>query len=222
MKIKFVILDKILYSYFIGGFMKKVIYFFMFLSLFSFFTMCKSGGDKTDNGSTASTIATTSTIIEKSEITTTTTIAAKVYYDANTKIDKRMQFTIDREKITEDELKKLMNNLFTAIEEKIATGDFEGWYNALTKDYKYYINDPKNLKKMSEDSDFLSNRNIKLGSPKDFFQYVVMEARKGKSLKFLDYKYVDKFNVRVICLLDDSLKFAYNFKYEDDSWKLDR
>lgn len=201
--------------------MKKVVYFFMFLSLFSFFTMCKSGGDKTDNGSTSSTVATTTTVVERSEATTTT-VAANDYYDKNTKVDKRMQFTIDREKITEDELKKLMNNLFTAIEEKIATGDFEGWYNALTKDYKYYINDPKNLKKMSEDSDFLSNRNIKLGSPKDFFQYVVMEARKGKSLKFLDYKYVDKFNVRVICLLDDSLKFAYNFKYEDDSWKLDR
>jgi len=183
--------------------------------------MCKTTEEDKDKK-----VTTTSTTIA-SEVTTTTVVITTTtttveLYDKNSKIDKRMQFTIDRDKISEDDLKKHMNNLFSAIEEKIATGDFDGWYNALTKDYKYYLNDPRTLKKMSEDSDFLSNRNIKLSSPKDFFQYVVIEARRGKSLKFYDYKYVDKFNVKVICLLDESLKFTYNFKYEDDSWKLDR
>lgn len=200
--------------------MKKV-YFFMFLSLFVLlFIMCKNNAEPLNEKSTTTVSQTTSTIL--TSVTVTTTTIVEVYYDETTKIDKRMQFVIDRDKITEDELKRHMNNLFSAIEEKIATGNFDGWYNSLTKDYKYYLNDPKNLKKMSEDSDFLSNRNIKLASPKDFFLYVVIEARRGKSLKFYDYKYIDKFNVKVVCLLDESLKFTYNFKYEDDSWKLDR
>lgn len=187
--------------------------------------MCKTTEKVESTTTSTTTIVTKNTVTTSTSVvnvTTTTTVMQNGYVSDNSKVDKRMQFTIDKDNITEDELKRLMNNLFTAIEDKIATGDFEGWYNALTKDYKYYINDPKNLKKMSDDSDFLSNRNIKLSSPKDFFQYVVMEARKGKSLKFFDYKYVDKFNVKVICLLEDSLKFTYNFKYEDNSWKLDR
>ena len=202
--------------------MRKLVFLLVSASVLFLLIMCKSIDNKTDDSSTTTSVVSSVTTTVVAHIVETTTTIVDTYYDKNTKIDKRMQFTIDKDKITEDELKRLMNNLFTAIEDKIATGDFDGWYNALSRDYKYYINDPKNLKKMSEDSDFLSNRDIKLNSPKDFFQFVVMEARKGKSLKFLDYKYIDKFNVKVVCLLDDSLKFAYNFKYEDDSWKLDR
>ncbi|OHD18264.1 MAG: hypothetical protein A2Y34_05855 [Spirochaetes bacterium GWC1_27_15] len=195
--------------------MKKFFYNFLVALLVIFsIVMCKTT-DKNEDTTTTIEITTTTTVV-----VTTTTVKSNGVIDS--KIDQRMVFVIDKDKITEDQLKSFMKNLFTAIEEKIAMGDFDGWYSSISKGYKFYINDPVILKKMSEDSDFLSNRNVKLKTPKDYFEYVVIQARQGKSLKFFDYKYIDKFNVKVICILDDSLKFVYNFIYEDGSWKLDR
>lgn len=152
--------------------------------------------------------------IEKKEIYTTTTTV-------KSGIDKRMIFTID-ENTSKEDMKRHMKNLFDSIEEKIAKGDFEGWYNSLTVSYQSYINDAKVLNKMSEESDFLYNRGIFLKSSKDFFEYVVIQSREGRLLKFVDYQYIDKKHVKVFCELEGLGKFTYNFTYENDSWKLDR
>ena len=93
------------------------------------------------------------TVEKETATTTSTTIKSGV--------DKRMVFTID-ENTSKEDMKKHMKNLFDSIEERIAKGDFEGWYNSLTVSYQNYINDPKVLKKMSEESDFLYNKNISL------------------------------------------------------------
>jgi hypothetical protein len=131
------------------------------------------------------------------------------------------KFTIS-DKTSEDEMRAYMEGLFNNIEKKIALGDFDGWNDAISREYKYYINDYSVLKQMSEDSDYLYNRGITLKSARDYFTYVVIHSREGKLLEFDDYEYIDKYHVKVICLFDKQQKFVYNFIYEDNSWKLDR
>lgn len=135
------------------------------------------------------------------------------------KVDPRTQ-TI--ENLSQDELREHMEALFNLIEEKIALGDYEGWSESISRKYIYYLNDPANLKKITEESDFLYNRNIILRNPADYFMHVVIKSREGKSLEFLDYEKINEFHVKVICLFDKKHKFVYDFIYEEGSWKLDR
>jgi len=155
------------------------------------------------------TVAIASTSTTMSALTTTTTI------------DERVDFVID-DKTPKDVLRKYMEDLFNYIEEKISRADFDGWYSSLSGAYISYINNKKDLTKLSTQSDFLANRGVVLQGPKDFFEFVVIQAREGKKLKFYDYKYIDKNNVKVICELDQYGKFDYNFVFENGSWKLDR
>ena len=63
---------------------------------------------------------------------------------------------------------------------------------------------------------------ISLKNSKDFFEYVVIQAREGRSLRFVDYQYIDRQHVKVFCELEGLGKFTYNFTFENGSWKLDR
>lgn len=126
------------------------------------------------------------------------------------------------ENFNNDELKAHMKTLFTLIERWIAQGNFEAWYKYISRKYKYYLNDPANLKKITDESDYLFNRNVKIKSPRDYFKYVVVESREGKMLKFENYKYINNNHVKVFCLFDKNDKFVYDFIYEDETWKVDR
>ena len=74
---------------------------------------------------------------------------------------------------------------------------------------------------ISRGSDYLFNRKIVLESPNDYFNYVIVASREGKSLEFIDYEYIDENNIKVISLFDKKEKYVYKFKFEDASWKLD-
>jgi len=137
-------------------------------------------------------------------------------------VDERAVFVVDEKKLNDDSLKERIKSLFVSIEEKIAKADFDNWYLSISDNYKKYINDKNELKKMSHQSDFLLNRGITLEGPKDYFLYVVIRAREGKILKYHNFEYIDKFHIKVICILDDKNKFDYNFVYEENAWKLDR
>ena len=139
-------------------------------------------------------------------------------------IDRRTTFVIDEKTINDDDLRMHMKNLFDYIEEIIARGDYGAWYSSLSTAYKNYLNDRTVLKKMSSDSDILNNKGIILKTPKDYFEYVVIEARtrEEKVLKFKDFKYIDKNHVKVICQRGENERFQYNFIFEDNCWKLDR
>lgn len=121
-----------------------------------------------------------------------------------------------------DKLRAHMKNLFAIIEAMIANGDFEGWYNAISLKYKYYLNNIDNLKKIADESDFLYNRRVKLRNPKDFFIHVVIPSREGKTLQFVDYEYINNNHVKVICLFDKKEKLIYDFIFEEGIWKIDR
>lgn len=135
-------------------------------------------------------------------------------------IDVRMKFEL-HDNIDKNLLKKHMEDLFNAIEEKIANGDFNGWYNALSKKYKRHVSDKTNLASISRRSEYLSQKKIVLKSAEDYFRQVVVKAREGIPLRFHNYKYIDKNHVKVISVLDGSQEFVYNFINESGYWKLD-
>jgi hypothetical protein len=142
------------------------------------------------------------------ESTTTTTIP---------KEDDPLRIDLNSENLGEK-----IKGLFTNIEGKIEDADFEGWWGALSANYKSYLNNPSNLQKISQESDYLLNRNIMLTTPKDYFMHVVIRAREGKKLAYSDYELIDKGHIKVISLLDGTFKFFYNFILENGQWKLDR
>lgn len=135
--------------------------------------------------------------------------------------DDPTKYIIDKNNINADELRKIMKALFELIEKNIAEGNFNNWYNFLSKNYKAFLNNKEKLYNISKDSDYLINRKIILQSPQDYFKYVIIAARKGKSLEFYDYEIIDENNVKVISLFDKKEKYVYKFKFEDNSWKLD-
>ena len=75
---------------------------------------------------------------------------------------------------------------------------------------------------MSKESDYLYSRQITLQSPKDYFLHIVMPSRKGYTLKYVNYDYIDKNHIKVNCVLDDTVKFGYDFINEEGYWKVDR
>jgi hypothetical protein len=131
------------------------------------------------------------------------------------------KYIIDKNNIKEDELKKIMKSLFELIEKNIALNNFEGWYNFLTKKYKNFLNNKDELFIISRNSDYLINRKIVLENPQDYFKYVIIASREGKSLEFIDYELIDENNVKIFSLFDKKEKYVYKFKFEDNSWKLD-
>lgn len=135
--------------------------------------------------------------------------------------DDPTRYVIDKNNIKEDELSKIMKSLFELIERNIALDNFQGWYDFLTKKYKDFLNNKKELFTISRDSDYLSNRKIILEDPEDYFNYVIIASREGKSLEFIDYELIDENNVKVFSLFDKKEKYVYKFKFEDNSWKLD-
>ena len=115
-----------------------------------------------------------------------------------------------------------IKTLFNLIEEYIARGDFKGWYNSLSKKYRYFLDKPTNLRKISRESEFLCKKKIVLQTSHDYFNFVVVQSRKGKTLKFIDYTHINKKHIKVISLFDNEFKFLYDFVHEGNSWKLDR
>lgn len=127
-----------------------------------------------------------------------------------------------KEDIDKQKLREYLNNLFNYIEEKISNGDFNGWYNSISQKYKDFINSPKNLRTISENSDFLVTKRIKLRTPEDYFKNVVILSREGKILEFIDCDLINKNHVKIYCLFDKTDKFVYDFIFEEGSWKIDR
>ncbi len=147
--------------------------------------------------------------------------SCKTTQDLQKSKDDPTKYVIDKNNIKEDELRKIMKSLFELIEKNIASDNFQGWYNFLSKKYKEFLNNKEELFSISRQSDYLFNRKIILESPIDYFKYVIIASREGKSLEFIDYEYIDENNIKVISLFDKKEKYVYKFKFEDASWKLD-
>jgi len=58
------------------------------------------------------------------------------------------KFVIDEQKLDNDELRKNMRSLFELMEKYISTGNFEGWYNLVSRNYKVFLNNRDKLAMM--------------------------------------------------------------------------
>jgi len=125
------------------------------------------------------------------------------------------------ENIDINQLKNHMKNLFTYIENLIAKADYEKWYESISIKYKKYLNDPINLKIITNSSDYLKNRKIELKDPKDYFEFVVIPSRENGILNFFDCELITKNHVKVICF-DKNDKLIYDFIFEENLWRIDR
>ena len=135
-------------------------------------------------------------------------------------VDSRLKFKL--EEINSDELDSKICGLFETIEEKILAGDFDGWYNSLSINYRSFIENPDELLKMSKKSGYLKRKKIVLRTAEDYFTYIVIPSREGVALKYVDFQQIDEKNIKVNCMLDDKHNFVYDFVYEKESWKLDK
>lgn len=132
------------------------------------------------------------------------------------------------EEMDEELMEKYIKRLFYNLEEKIARGDFDGWYNTLTTSHKHFISDKTNLRLWSDSVASLVNDNIVLDNPKDYFEHIVMKARSGASFKYLDFEFVDEKHVKIKCEgrdinnPDKTDTYTYPFIIEDGEWKLNR
>ena len=136
------------------------------------------------------------------------------------KIDSRLKFKL--EEINSDELDSKICGLFETIEEKILAGDFLGWYNSLSSNYRNFIENPDELLKMSKKSGYLKRKKIILRTAEDYFTYIVIPSREGIALKYVNFQQIDEKNIKVNCMLDGNANFVYDFVYENNSWKLDK
>lgn len=204
--------------------------FFLSLLLFFVIISCKTGEVREvttlTTEETKEEVTEEKTVVKEETPKTVTPAAAedvKIVKEEKTNghSDKRFNFVID-DKLTSDQLNEMIGALFIAIEEKIATGDFDGWYQALSYRHRMHISDKSVLLTMSKESDYLYSRNIVLASPRDYFLNIVVPSRKGSSLKYVNYDYINKNHIKVNCVLDERIKFVYDFIYEEGSWKVDR
>lgn len=138
----------------------------------------------------------------------------------NPNVDSRLKFKI--EEVSADELNAKISGLFDTIEEKIIEGDFDGWYNSLSRNYRAFIENPDELLKMSKKSAYLKRKKITLRSAKDYFDYIVIPSREGIALRYVNFHRIDEKNIKVNCVLDGNTNFVYDFVYENESWKLDK
>lgn len=129
--------------------------------------------------------------------------------------------TVINENIDRETLREKVREIFLYIENMIAKGNFEKWYESISNNYKKFLENPENLKQIVKNSEYLKNRNIELKNAKDFFLYVVKASREEGPLKFYDCEPAGKNRVKVICF-DKEGKLIYNFVFEDNLWKIDR
>ena len=135
-------------------------------------------------------------------------ISCKGTHEVKNNKEDPTKYVIDKNNIKKDELREIMKALFELIEKNIADGNFQEWYDFLSKNYKDFLNDKETLYNISKESEYLFNKKIILQGPRDYFKYVIIAAREGKPLEFYDYEIIDEKNV-------------YKFKFEDNTWKLD-
>ena len=161
-------------------------------------------------------------IIEKeiSNKTAEVPVKQQIIEEDNPNVDSRLKFKL--EEVSTDELNSKIRGLFETIEDKIISGDFNGWYNSLSSNYRSFIENPDELLRMSKKSAYLKRKKIVLRSAKDYFDYIVIPSREGIALKYVNFQQINEKNIKVNCMLDGNANFVYDFVYENDSWKLDK
>ena len=193
---------------------------FLLLILFTILFACKTTGDVVETTTTTTVVTqdeTTDVVVTTTSTTTTSTTTTTLQI-----LDERLQFKLD-DSLGYSALERKIKNLFLTIEDKIANQDFEGWFVALSDNYRRYLSDPKELQTISKRSQYLQNKKITLTTPKEYFENVVIIAREGQKLEYRGYKKINNQSLIVYNgIAGYDMNYQYKFIYEKDGWHLDK
>jgi len=122
--------------------------------------------------------------------------------------------------LNEIEIQEAETDISELIEELnniIASRDFLGWKQYLSKDYIDYYSDPAILKEISN-KPILTKYKIVLRSLEDYFNYVVVGSR--QNVKLDEIKALDRDRIKAYMFINDKAVIIYELIRIDDIWKI--
>ena len=125
-------------------------------------------------------------------------------------------FEISKEEYdkTKDEISELINTLNSIISNR----NYEKWKLFLSEGYIKTYNDPVELKKISDQSQILSQNNIVLKNLKDYFEWVVVPSRSSAWVD--DIVFLDDTHLTVYMIIKEKNTILYQLESINDNWKI--
>lgn len=120
---------------------------------------------------------------------------------------------VSEEEFTND--KKQILITITKLELIMSNMDYSGWYSYLDDESIEYWSKSANLKRAAGR---LPVKGLKLNSLNDYFKFVFVPARAGRSID--EIRYETKDTVKVVQFQEDTDTIYYNFNRIDGKWKL--
>ncbi|MCR5217964.1 hypothetical protein [Treponema sp.] len=120
--------------------------------------------------------------------------------------------------VTEEEFnndKKQILIIISKLEQVMADMDYESWYTYLDEESIEYWSKSGNLKRAAGR---LPVKGLRLNSLKDYFKFVFVPARAGRTIDEIRYETKDL--VKVVQFQEDTDTIYYNFNRLDGKWKL--
>jgi len=120
---------------------------------------------------------------------------------------------VSEEEFTND--KKQILITIAKLEAIMANMDYSGWYSYLDEESIEYWSKSVNLKRAAGR---LPVKGLKLNSLSDYFKFVFVPARAGRTID--EIRYETKDTVKVVQFQEDTDTIYYNFNRIDGKWKL--
>lgn len=118
-------------------------------------------------------------------------------------------------KITREEFNSDKNEILSIISELkdvMAEHNFNAWLKYIDKESIEYYSNPKNLTSSSK----RLPQKIKLSNLNDYFTYVFIPSRKGRSVE--EIRYISRDSVKAVQVREDRDIVYYNFIRENGKW----
>lgn len=117
---------------------------------------------------------------------------------------------ITREEFNSDKNEILL--IISELKDVMAEYDYNAWIKYIDKDSINYYSNPKNLSSASK----RLPQKVKLANLNDYFKYVFVPSRKGRSVE--EIRYISRDSVKAVQVREDRDIVYYNFIREGGKW----
>lgn len=117
--------------------------------------------------------------------------------------------SVEEFRTDKSEILKIIDELSVVM----ATYDYNSWLTYIEEESKEYWSSPENLYKASKR---LPNRNQKLSTLRDYFGFVFVPSRKGRSVE--EIRYISRNVVKAVQVKENQDVVYYNFVKVDGKW----
>ena len=115
---------------------------------------------------------------------------------------------------TRDEISELINTLNSIISSR----NYEKWKLFLSDNYIKTFNDPVKLKQISDQSQILSENDIRLLNLKDYFEWVVVPSRSNARVD--DIVFIDDSHLIVYMRIKEKNTILYQLESINEDWQI--